>query len=47
MSWDAYWYSNSYSLPNYVNDIDGIGFQIFNTMGNHDNDPYKVERFQC
>lgn len=47
MSWDAYWYSNTYSLPNYVNDIDGIGFQIFNTMGNHDNDPYKVGDFEA
>lgn len=45
MSWDAYWYENSYSLPNYVNEIDGIGFQIFNTMGNHDNDPYKAYDF--
>lgn len=47
MTWDAYWYSNSYSLPNYVNDIDGIGFQIFNTMGNHDNDPYQVGDFDA
>lgn len=47
MSWDAYWYANTYSLPNYVNDIDGIGFQIFNTMGNHDNDPYKVGDFDA
>jgi len=45
MSWDLYWYSNSYSLLNYVSDIDGMGFQIFNTMGNHDNDPYQVGDF--
>ncbi len=44
-SWDAYWYENSYSLANYLNDIDGIGFQIFHAMGNHDNDPYKANDF--
>ncbi len=47
MSWDAYWYDNSYSLTNYLNDIDGIGFQIFHTMGNHDNDPYKIGDFNA
>ena len=45
MSWDAFWYSNSYALPNYVNEIGSIGFQIFNAMGNHDNDPYKAGDF--
>ncbi|MFA6335560.1 MAG: calcineurin-like phosphoesterase family protein [Bacteroidales bacterium] len=45
MSWDQYWYENSYSLSNYVNEIDGIGFQIFNIMGNHDNDPYQTTDF--
>jgi len=45
MSWDAYWYENSYALSNYLNEIDGIGFQIFNIIGNHDNDPYKVGDF--
>ena len=45
MSWDAYWYENSYALSNYLNEIDGIGFQIFNIMGNHDNDPYKAFDF--
>jgi len=47
MTWDVYWYENSYFLNNYVNEIDGIGFQIFNIMGNHDNDPYKVMDFQA
>ncbi len=45
MTWDAYWYENSYSLSNYLNEIEGIGFQIFNIMGNHDNDPYKAQDF--
>ncbi|MDR2652469.1 MAG: calcineurin-like phosphoesterase C-terminal domain-containing protein [Prevotellaceae bacterium] len=40
MSWDAYWYSNSYALPEYINAIKDIGCPLYNTMGNHDNDPY-------
>jgi len=47
MTWDVYWYENSYFLNTYVNEIDGIGFQIFNIMGNHDNDPYKIMDFQA
>lgn len=47
LSWDVYWYENSYALANYLNEIDGIGFQIFNVMGNHDNDPYKVGDFNA
>jgi len=47
MSWDAYWYENSYSLPNYVSEIDGTGFQVFNTMGNHDNDPMQAGDFNA
>lgn len=47
MSWDLYWYSNSYGLTNYLNEIDGVGFQIFHVMGNHDNDPYKANDFDA
>lgn len=47
MSWDLYWYSNSYGLSNYLNEIDGVGFQIFHVMGNHDNDPYKANDFDA
>jgi len=40
MSWDLYWYKNSYALPQYLatvnRQIDGL--QIYHTMGNHDND---------
>lgn len=40
MTWDLYWYSNSYAFPDYLftmnQAIDGL--QIFHTMGNHDND---------
>lgn len=43
MTWDLYWYSNSYALPEYLNTINSQvkGLQIFHTIGNHDYD-YKV-----
>jgi len=40
MSWDAYWYENLYALPEYLTQMFKINCTIFNTMGNHDNDPY-------
>lgn len=43
MTWDLYWYSNSYALPEYLNTINNQvkGLQIFHTIGNHDYD-YKA-----
>lgn len=43
MTWDLYWYSNSYALPEYLNTINSQvkGLQIFHTIGNHDYD-YKA-----
>lgn len=40
MTWDLYWYSNSYYFPQYLNSINSQikNLQIFHTMGNHDND---------
>ena len=40
MTWDHYWYSNSYYFPQYLNTINSQikNLQIFHTMGNHDND---------
>lgn len=40
MTWDVYWYSNSYFFPQYLADVNSkfSGLQIFHTMGNHDND---------
>lgn len=45
MTWESFWYTNSYALPEYVYQVKDLGFQIFNTMGNHDNDPYKEGDF--
>lgn len=43
MTWDLYWYSNTYALPEYLNTINSQvkGLQIFHTIGNHDYD-YKA-----
>ncbi|MCI1640821.1 MAG: calcineurin-like phosphoesterase family protein [Bacteroidales bacterium] len=40
MTWDLYWYSNSYYFPQYLRDINSQikDLEIFHTMGNHDND---------
>ena len=40
MTWDFYWYLNSYYFPQYLNTINSQikNLQIFHTMGNHDND---------
>ena len=43
MTWDLYWYSNSYALPEYLTTMNGLvkDLQIFHTIGNHDYD-YKT-----
>lgn len=40
MTWNIYWYSNSYYFPQYLNTVNSQikNLQIFHTMGNHDND---------
>ena len=44
MTWDLYWYSNSYTFPQYLetanSNFSNIAF--FHTMGNHDNDMNSV-----
>ncbi len=40
MTWDAYWYENNFRLDKYLVEMKKINCQMFNIMGNHDNDPY-------
>lgn len=40
LSWESYWYSNNFALPEYVAQMNRVNCPIFNTMGNHDHDPY-------
>jgi len=42
-SWDAYWYANSYALPESYKEMAKIGAPTFHCMGNHDNDPYYAD----
>ncbi|OFX33182.1 MAG: metallophosphoesterase [Bacteroidetes bacterium GWA2_42_15] len=42
MTWDAYWYENSYGLSEYLTQLNKINCPVFNLMGNHDNDPYSA-----
>ncbi|PVH24262.1 calcineurin-like phosphoesterase C-terminal domain-containing protein [Sphingobacterium corticibacter] len=39
-TWETYWYSNSFMLPEYVQQMSNLQAPVFNTIGNHDNDPY-------
>ena len=47
MTWDLYWYDNSYDLTVYVEMIKKklSGLQIFHTIGNHDHDMNEVGDF--
>jgi len=42
MTWDLYWYSNQFALPEYLEQMYNINCTMFNLMGNHDNDPYAI-----
>ena len=39
MTWETYWYTTNYGLPQYVQEMNKINAPVFNTMGNHDNNP--------
>ncbi|MCB9014130.1 MAG: metallophosphoesterase, partial [Bacteroidales bacterium] len=45
MSWDSYWYSNNFALPEYLTEMHKINCTVFNVMGNHDNDIQKSGDF--
>ena len=40
LSWDLYWYSNKFALPEYLQQMYKVNTTVFNVIGNHDNDPY-------
>jgi hypothetical protein len=40
LTWDAYWYTNNFRIPDFLTHMNNINCKIFNMMGNHDNDPY-------
>jgi len=40
LTWETYWYSNNFMLPEYTKQIAKLNAPVFNVMGNHDHDPY-------
>ncbi len=46
LTWDEYWYKNSYTPTTYVAQMAGLDMPIFNSPGNHDNDPYVADDFE-
>ena len=46
MSWDEWWYKNSYSIENYYRTMEDLDVAIYNIPGNHDNDPYVPDDFK-
>ncbi len=40
LSWDIFWYSNKFALPEYIKEMNKVNCDIFNAIGNHDHDPY-------
>lgn len=39
-SWDAYWYTHGYALPEIIADEERLECAVYNVIGNHDHDPY-------
>lgn len=37
-SWDAYWYTNGYTIADFKQEVADLGMPMFFSMGNHDND---------
>lgn len=46
LSWDAWWYQNSYSIENYFRTMEDMDIPVYNIPGNHDNDPYVPDDFK-
>ncbi len=40
ITWDTYWYSDNFTPKEYVPFMNRINAPVFNTIGNHDHDPY-------
>lgn len=43
LTWDLYWYRNDFGLSDFMDEIEKVKCPVFNTMGNHDNDPYVAD----
>ena len=47
LSFDVYWYSNSWALLECKEAVKSLPFPLFSAMGNHDNDPYCAGDFEA
>ncbi len=47
LSWDLYWYSRSFALPEAMQEIYKVECPVFNLPGNHDNDPYVADDWRA
>lgn len=39
LTWETYWTANKFALPEYLYEMNKINAPVFNTIGNHDNNP--------
>lgn len=46
LTWDEYWYKNSYLPSDYRRQMADLDIPIYNIPGNHDNDPYVADDFE-
>jgi len=46
LTWDEYWYKNSYQPSHYRRQMANLDIPIYNIPGNHDNDPYVADDFK-
>lgn len=47
LTWDDWWYKNSYSPENYYKTMSDMDIPVYNIPGNHDNDPYIPDDFKA
>lgn len=46
LTWDEFWYDNSFMLEDYRDIMADLDIPIYNIPGNHDNDPYVSDDFK-
>lgn len=47
LTWETYWESSNYALPEYLSEMNKMNAMVFNTMGNHDNNPKAFNDWPC
>lgn len=47
LSFDSFWHSHNFALPEYLEQMYKVNCPIFNVIGNHDNDPYATNNWDA